>query len=324
MFHFAEHTAGDEEIYYYHSDHLGSASWITEKNGMPIQYIHYLPYGEILANQRASGYDERFKFTTKELDTESGYYYFGARYLLSELGDFLSPDPLLDQYPTLQPYLYCNGNPLKYIDPDGRDIWELEGTGSVVNKITDKTQDAIRMNGKQISFEPNSITSVNQDDGQTTFTFGDERVASSTFKFLADNSSVEYGLVNSSQKSTIVTQHIENKVNVNGIVDAAMSNNEVIKSIIHNHPRNSGPSGFGHKSGDKQAFQNIENKLGYQIQSYVYQSGTESLWFFTPTNRGNGGLGWNYFYPVQVGTKSDAIPSWMYSIKNFFGYKMKL
>ena len=107
-------------IYFYYEDHLGSASWITEKAGIPIQYIHYLPYGEILANQRISPYDERFKFTTKELDTESGYYYFGARYLLSELGDFLSPDPLLDQYPTLQPYLYCNGNPLKYIDPDGK------------------------------------------------------------------------------------------------------------------------------------------------------------------------------------------------------------
>ena len=75
MFHFADHQSGDEEIYYYHGDHLGSASWITDKSAKPIQYIHYLPYGEILANQRASGYDERFKFTTKELDAESGYFY---------------------------------------------------------------------------------------------------------------------------------------------------------------------------------------------------------------------------------------------------------
>ncbi len=121
MFHFAEHTVGDEEIYFYHSDHLGSASWITAKNGKPIQYIHYLPYGEILANQRISGYDERFKFTTKELDEESGYYYFGARYLLSELGDFLSPDPLTDKTPELSSYMYCNGNPIRFIDPKGEE-----------------------------------------------------------------------------------------------------------------------------------------------------------------------------------------------------------
>ena len=68
----------------------------------PIQYIHYLPYGEILANQMISGYDERFKFITKELDTESGYYYYGARYLMSELGDFLSPDPLTNKTQEVQ------------------------------------------------------------------------------------------------------------------------------------------------------------------------------------------------------------------------------
>ena len=137
-------------MYYYHSDHLGSASWITLKNGKPIQYIHYLPYGEILANQRASGYDERFKFTTKELDTESGYYYFGARYLMSELGDFLSPDPLTDKTPELSSYMYCNGNPLKYVDPDGRiyeSFWDAawiawDGASFLYNTIAGNAQEA--------------------------------------------------------------------------------------------------------------------------------------------------------------------------------------
>ncbi len=128
----------------------------------PIQYIHYLPYGEILANQRISGYDERFKFTTKELDEESGYYYFGARYLLSELGDFLSPDPLLDQYPTLQPYLYCNGNPLKYIDPDGRDV-TLAGANK--SSITIRT-DLINLNA--------DISNLNVDFGGSYNFQGDE------------------------------------------------------------------------------------------------------------------------------------------------------
>lgn len=83
---------------YYHSNHLGSASWITDKYGAPVQYIHYLPYGEIYANQTVGEYNERFKFTGKELDRETGYHNFEARQLLSLLGTFLSVDPLADNF----------------------------------------------------------------------------------------------------------------------------------------------------------------------------------------------------------------------------------
>lgn len=60
------------DIYYTHNDHLGSASWITDIHGYPTQYLHYLPYGQLLANQMATGYDERFKFTGKERDISHG------------------------------------------------------------------------------------------------------------------------------------------------------------------------------------------------------------------------------------------------------------
>ena len=51
--------------YFYHGDHLGSANWITDMHGSPIQYIHYAPYGELIDNQQATQYDERYKFTGK-------------------------------------------------------------------------------------------------------------------------------------------------------------------------------------------------------------------------------------------------------------------
>ena len=108
-------------VYYYHGDHLGSASWITDTVGTPVQYIHYAPYGELIANQRVSNYNERFKFTGKERDEESQYDYFGARYYWSGFTHFTSPDPKLDDYLWISPYAYCNWNPVKYIDPDGRD-----------------------------------------------------------------------------------------------------------------------------------------------------------------------------------------------------------
>lgn len=111
-----------ESLFFTHSDHLGSASWITDSQGEPVQYIHYAPYGELIANQNAYGssYDERYKFTGKERDAESGYDNFGARYLLSDAGIWLSVDPLVDKYLGISPYAYCAWNPIKYIDPDGR------------------------------------------------------------------------------------------------------------------------------------------------------------------------------------------------------------
>lgn len=109
----------ETQVYYYHPDHLGSASWITNTDGDPIQYIHYAPYGELIANQTPLGYNERFKFSGKERDVETGYDFFGARYYSSIFGHFTSPDPLADKYLYISPYTYCNWNPVKYVDPDG-------------------------------------------------------------------------------------------------------------------------------------------------------------------------------------------------------------
>lgn len=111
-------TGGTEAVYYFHSDHLGSASWITSGTGLPVQHLLYLPFGEHFVNEQSSGYFERFTFTGKERDAETGYYYHGARFNSSDIG-WLSVDPMADKYPSLTPYNYCAWNPVKFIDPDG-------------------------------------------------------------------------------------------------------------------------------------------------------------------------------------------------------------
>ena len=59
-------------------------------------------------------------FTGKEKDSETGFYYFGARYYDPNLsGLFLSVDPMADKYPSISPYAYCAWNPVKLVDPDG-------------------------------------------------------------------------------------------------------------------------------------------------------------------------------------------------------------
>ena len=121
--HQASNDSGKSDVYYYHGDHLGSASWITDASGAAVQHLQYLPFGERFVDQRTSGYSERFTFTGKERDEETGYGYFGARYMDHELMTmWLSVDPMADKYPGISPYAYCAWNPVKLVDPDGMEM----------------------------------------------------------------------------------------------------------------------------------------------------------------------------------------------------------
>ena len=73
-------------------------------------------------------------FTGKELDEETGYGYFGARYMDHELTTgWLSVDPMTDKYPSISPYSYCAWNPVKLVDPDGEEVY-LKGEKGCVDK----------------------------------------------------------------------------------------------------------------------------------------------------------------------------------------------
>lgn len=53
---------------------------------------------------------------------QTQYSYFGARYYDSDLSVWLSVDPLADKYPSMSPFMYCGGNPVMMVDPDGKHI----------------------------------------------------------------------------------------------------------------------------------------------------------------------------------------------------------
>jgi len=94
-------TSGDNGLYFYHSDHLGSSSVITYQAGNIVQHIEYIPFGEVFIEERASASSWRtpYLFNAKELDEETGLYYYGARYYDSRLGVWISVDPLAEKYP---------------------------------------------------------------------------------------------------------------------------------------------------------------------------------------------------------------------------------
>ena len=112
----------ETDCYWYHPDHLGSSSWITDSAGTAVQHLHYLPWGEDFVDQRSTNWNAMYTFSAKEKDTETGYSYFGSRYYSSDLSVWLSVDPMASKYPSLSPYVYCADNPVRLVDPNGEEI----------------------------------------------------------------------------------------------------------------------------------------------------------------------------------------------------------
>ena len=106
--------------YFYIHDHLGSTSMVLDIDGNISQSVTYIPYGEIFVEERNGAWNSPYLFNSKELDEETGLYYYGARYLNPTNGMWLSTDPLFEKYVGATPYNYCHNNPIKITDPDGR------------------------------------------------------------------------------------------------------------------------------------------------------------------------------------------------------------
>jgi RHS repeat-associated protein len=124
------------------------------------EHLEYTPYGELWVDWTAGNGVQKtpFRVTGKELDEETGLYYYGARYLDPKTSRWLSADPAVGDYVPVAPvndearkhnqnlpgmggvfnyvnlhvYHYAGNNPVKYIDPDGEIFetgWDLISLG---------------------------------------------------------------------------------------------------------------------------------------------------------------------------------------------------
>ncbi|MBR4886744.1 MAG: hypothetical protein IKU16_05650 [Muribaculaceae bacterium] len=115
-----------ELAYYYHSDHLGNTSCVTDANGAVSQHVEYVPFGEVFIEERNNTWNTPYLFNAKELDEETGLYYYGARYYDPRTSLWLSTDPMELKYPNVSTYAYCLNNPVKLIDVFGYEPTEEE------------------------------------------------------------------------------------------------------------------------------------------------------------------------------------------------------
>ena len=115
------------DVYYHHTDHLGTTEVITDSNGNIVWHADYEAFGSVM-NERG---DENFtpNYTGKFFDESSGLYYFNARWYDCELGRFTSQDPARDG---VNWWIYCGGNPITMKDPTGMSIddWQDNGDGT--------------------------------------------------------------------------------------------------------------------------------------------------------------------------------------------------
>ena len=104
-----------------YSNHLGSASLELDETGAIISYEEYHPYGTTSYQANiTNALAKRYRFTGKERDDESGFYYHGARYYIPWLAKWSAVDPEESNNAPKSPYNYCSNNPVMRVDEDGR------------------------------------------------------------------------------------------------------------------------------------------------------------------------------------------------------------
>ena len=204
----------ESDMYFYHSDHLGSSSWITDASGAVNQHLQYLPYGEDFIYQRNSSWNIPYTFSGKEKDSETEYSYFGARYYSSDLSIWLSVDPLASKYPSTSSYMYVRGNPVMLIDPNG--LWDKDAKGNWTATKGDswwKLHEQSGMSWKETMAFAKNYNAARGRDNWKTVRVGDKVNLSGNSDNSSDSPSTHTGVFKSQIKSNSSSSSSSNTSN---------------------------------------------------------------------------------------------------------------
>ena len=113
-------SLNDDKYHYFIQDYQGNNRVVADEDGIVEEVNDYYPFGGLMAS--SVGSVQPYKYNGKELDRKGGldWYDYGARQYDAALGRWHSVDPLAEKFYPFSPYNYCFDNPVKYIDPDGK------------------------------------------------------------------------------------------------------------------------------------------------------------------------------------------------------------
>lgn len=240
------------------------------------QSLEHLPFGETLVEEHLNSYNSPFKFNAKELDPETGNYYYGARYYDPKWSIWLSVDPLFAKYPTLSPYIYTANNPVKYIDPDGR---EIVIRGSDGKEIT-YTQSMIYKGGDkftaQIINQLNNINSVEQGSKVINYMVSDNQKFTITNEMLNKENAI--GVVPDNSAGTLKLGNLD-EIGINNLSH----------ELFHGYQHMKGQGGTSIKNEvEAYLFGDLIERTYYNLNedrlSSLFESGNSFDWFDSTRN----------------------------------------
>jgi len=118
------------EVLYYHQDLLGSTIALTDEGGSVVTRYNYSPFGRTMT--LGEDVPQPFRFTGREYDAETDFYYYRARYYSPQMKRFISQDPLRFGAGDVNWYAYVGGNPVNFTDPLGLEVWGDDGVDAPV------------------------------------------------------------------------------------------------------------------------------------------------------------------------------------------------
>lgn len=225
------------KVQHYLRDHLGSVRAVIDGDtGTVIETNDYYPFGKritpppvaepVEATSQSATSPNRWLFSGKE--SQSFLYAniplldFGARMYNPTIARWTTSDPMSEKYYGISPYVYCLGNPISIIDPNGMDIWTMDEKGNVVwVKESDDHRLYYMNNDGLLSDDYVSVSdrSILDDLTKTEAkVYGGAKVSSHTsktgindifkvFKFASDKTKVEWAVHRNGDTYTIGTKH---------------------------------------------------------------------------------------------------------------------
>ena len=128
------------ECRYFLTDQVDSVNVVLNDKGDAVTRTEYKPYGETWIQEGDK--TNRPKFNSQELDPETGYYFYNARYYEAEIGRFITADNVIDgEYSTQgwNRFSYVKNNPVRYKDPSGNSQKDAESQAlASVGQITER------------------------------------------------------------------------------------------------------------------------------------------------------------------------------------------
>ncbi|MCQ2297495.1 MAG: hypothetical protein MJZ51_02615 [Bacteroidales bacterium] len=190
---------------------------------------------------------------SEQRDEETGLSCFGARfYDADRTTGWLSVDPMMDKYPSMSPYNYCAGNPVKLVDPDGNDVWEVSDDGHIKKTSEEggfKRQTLIYSNGQVVKYKGAKYHQVlydlsNEGDNSISASYGNSNMQSvyaTVFKSMADNTNVEWRMDwYTDGHYSLGTLHNQRKSPSSYDLSNGRQNDKTTVTLIHSHPTASG------------------------------------------------------------------------------------